>query len=313
MRRKVRQSSDSLDLLLDTMCNAFGGIVLIAILVALLIEKPGQEASDSSVSSKEALERSRKARKLKRLESELQQLQSHYDQNREIIELIHERERLAETLASRQEAAALSTVELNERLDQALREKSSLLEEVSRVRRDVASLEARIEENREQSAGLDADMRDLVSNRMKKIRPAELRDAGGFQINLIVRYGEIFPVRFLQFTNDGEVQGIMANEDSVQWAGAIAQPIPGHGWTLESDRGTLQALVGGISNYNRRHSARPSQRMHVSLFVYGDSFEVIAPLRALIEDAGNIASGWEPWPEDVPLAFSANGEKGQVE
>lgn len=44
MKRRALIPADSLDLLLDTMCNTFGGIILIALLVALLSRTGGPSA-----------------------------------------------------------------------------------------------------------------------------------------------------------------------------------------------------------------------------------------------------------------------------
>ena len=43
MPRKLPPQSDSLEMLLDTMCNTFGGIILIALLLSLI-------AKDSEIS-----------------------------------------------------------------------------------------------------------------------------------------------------------------------------------------------------------------------------------------------------------------------
>ena len=49
-RRRALAPADSLDLLLDTMCNTFGGIILIALLVALMPQKqPDGEAPSPSL------------------------------------------------------------------------------------------------------------------------------------------------------------------------------------------------------------------------------------------------------------------------
>src|SRR4051812_32206585 len=42
MSRRRREQPDSLELLLDTMCNTFGGIIMIALLIALLSRDPSQ-------------------------------------------------------------------------------------------------------------------------------------------------------------------------------------------------------------------------------------------------------------------------------
>lgn len=54
MSRRIRQQSgDSLDLLLDTMCNLFGGIVFIALLVAMLAGDGARQRVESPRSDTE--------------------------------------------------------------------------------------------------------------------------------------------------------------------------------------------------------------------------------------------------------------------
>jgi hypothetical protein len=49
MSRRQLEKTDSLEMLLDTMCNAFGGIILIAILIAILAKPPTPEGGDPEV------------------------------------------------------------------------------------------------------------------------------------------------------------------------------------------------------------------------------------------------------------------------
>ena len=313
MRRRLRPTKDSLDLLLDTMCNAFGGIVLIALLVAILIEKPGDESSKASASGKESLEKLRKVRELQELEEDLNELQTRWEENRELIELVEERDRLARILSNQQKTAALSVVQLNERRRKAAEERTKMLEDLSRLQREVASLESRILDKREAVESLEDEMEELVTSRMSETRPPELRDAGGQQVNLILRHGEIFPVSFIEFYESGEIRSISSNETSLLWRGADARPIRGKGWDVEGDLDRFRGFINGIRQHNKLYAARPSQRMHIAMFVYGDSFSHINTLFGIIDEEGNIARGWEPWEKDRNLAFSADGEKSQVE
>lgn len=53
MRRRRRDNLDSLELLLDTVCNMFGGVIFIAILLALLAGRSGDTDSSASMPSQE--------------------------------------------------------------------------------------------------------------------------------------------------------------------------------------------------------------------------------------------------------------------
>ena len=58
-RRRLPEQSDSLEMLLDTMCNTFGGIILIALMISLIAKdaKPAPELTDAEVVAKEMQER----------------------------------------------------------------------------------------------------------------------------------------------------------------------------------------------------------------------------------------------------------------
>jgi hypothetical protein len=188
-----------------------------------------------------------------------------------------------------------------------------MLDDVSQLQRELASLESQILDKRESMEGLQDEMEELVSSRMSETRPPELRDAGGIQVNLIMRYGEIFLVEFFEFNASGDIHGVYENEESIRWSGPVTTPIQGKGWEAKSDNQDFRNLIAGVSRYNKLHSARPSQRMHIAMFVYGDSFSHINTIFGIIDEAGNIARGWEPWEKNRNLAFSADGEKSQVE
>ena len=47
-RRRSTQSTSSLDLFLDTICNAFGGIMFISILISILVQMRGEQEHDPS-------------------------------------------------------------------------------------------------------------------------------------------------------------------------------------------------------------------------------------------------------------------------
>jgi hypothetical protein len=49
MSRRRRAPASSLDLLLDTICNTFGGVLFIAILVVLLLQMSGQSGANSAI------------------------------------------------------------------------------------------------------------------------------------------------------------------------------------------------------------------------------------------------------------------------
>jgi len=71
-KRRIRGPGDSLDLLLDTICNSFGGIIFIACLVAILArDTPPARGSAMAAADAEMLER-----RIRVAEDDLRQLES---------------------------------------------------------------------------------------------------------------------------------------------------------------------------------------------------------------------------------------------
>jgi hypothetical protein len=77
--RRVSQSDDSLELLLDTICNTFGGIVFMALLVSVLIGQRSNEVSTQSVADSQQAEMQRLMAELTNQNQNFNQLQSTSD------------------------------------------------------------------------------------------------------------------------------------------------------------------------------------------------------------------------------------------
>lgn len=313
MRRRSRGPKDSLDLLLDTMCNAFGGIVLIAILVALLIEKPGEGELPETPMTREDLALSRKAAELSRLENEIKTAEERYEKDRKLIDLIAERNQLEKALEIRRESEALSMVELNEKLGKLLEEKSTLLTQITGLTSEVVALETTLSQKQDVLSNLEIEMQELIASRMSETRPPELRDASGKQQNFILKHGQVFPVAYEKFNDSGEAYGFVENDYSIEWIETVAVPIEGKGLNLNSDRASLEKMFRDTSRHNRLFPSRPSERFYIIFFVYQDSFDLITPLREMVKAAGSIQDGWQPVVMDKYISFSADGERGQTD
>ena len=78
MSRKAASSGDSLDLLLDTICNTFGGILFIAMLVVLLTNQLSRDAATAAPNAESS-------RALRRLRGELTESQSRLTKLRQAV------------------------------------------------------------------------------------------------------------------------------------------------------------------------------------------------------------------------------------
>jgi len=85
MRRRNNKPTDdsSLELLLDTICNTFGGIVLISILVALLMQTETDAISEQARNEISNTDIVRKSRELENAKQKLKLLQNSVQQNKQ--------------------------------------------------------------------------------------------------------------------------------------------------------------------------------------------------------------------------------------
>ena len=311
MRKRKAGPKDSLDLLLDTMCNAFGGIVLIAILVALLISPTDSNSSRESEVNRETLELSRKSRELRELENQVAVLEAKYKDIEEIIPFVQKRDQLRETLKKLQESEARSLVSLNNRLAELMEQQVEAEQELSGLTAETAALTSEIDSTSTTLSNLEEQMREIVARNMKITHPPARRDASGTQFNLILRYGEIFPLANYEM-NDGEIMGRELN-NSIFWDGDSAEPIKGRGLKIGRDNHELKRIFSQLSTHNKTFASKPSNREYVISFVYGDSFETYEQLSEIIQGYPLIQDGWDPHPNDQKLLFSTDGERGQTD
>src|SRR5215218_408098 len=71
MSRRRRHQPDSLELLLDTMCNTFGGIIMIALLIALLSRDTDADANGTQSFRKQLEQAERQTVEAEKLRSKI--------------------------------------------------------------------------------------------------------------------------------------------------------------------------------------------------------------------------------------------------
>lgn len=313
MRRRSLAPKDSLDLLLDTMCNAFGGIVLMAILIALLIQDTDTDNPSTPSNQRDYARIAQKERELAVLEEEVRALKGKVEANKELLDLVRQRKQLESTVAERRASGDLSVIQLNKRLGDLLAEKSEELTRLGRASASLASVKAETKEKESALQKIQDQLEHYVSSRISETRPPELRDSSGMQFNFIFRYGEIYPVTNLEFSATGEIVDASDNTVSITWEGNETLPRQGYGAKLGTGSNEVADLLRKIKRYNELNADYPSKRFYIISFVYGDSFNLLDQFRTLIEEIGGIKNGWEPWPTGEPLGFSSEGRKSKTE
>ncbi len=306
-RRRAKSQNESLDLLLDTMCNAFGGIVLIAILVAMLIQEPGEGGGKPGGLNQENIREIEQAfKELSELEREVTKAEADADKMGDLINLIIERDKLAGQLDEKQQAGTMSMIELIEKLKTLLAQKSAAEANAGGLEKEIASLDLQLKELLRQLKELEDQEKALIAANKQELRPPRLQTTQGQQVNFLVRYDEVFATQDLTVDSAGNLTAIENNTRSLTWNGDSPQPIAGKGLKIGTDTEKLKTMLESMKRYNGRTADETQQAYAISI-VYGDSFDTVGDFRKLIQQVGGIKDGWEPVEDSFTPSFGAGG------
>jgi len=321
--RKRRAVKSSLELFLDTVCNVFGGLVFIMILVAIQIRhtvgiiKPPEETSPERIAE---------------MRQELDQILADIAASNVLLEALRsamprpkdpaEQELVDQffQLSSAKGASAVKKAELlnqqlaneKERIDweekaksvettlqQAKNEQQRLEHEVERQQKEQETLNTsskklqnEIDELNQQIAQKEQNLNNASQQRDETIYLPKLRDAGN-------KRGIYFVLRFNRFY-------AVSNRGDFDYTGnSLGIPKRNRGIPVEDIEETkrqIRSLFPGSA----------SDRMFLSVFVYGDSADQWYVIRDLI-----VTAGFEyeliPTADDTPWVFGGSGGSSSVQ
>lgn len=290
--------SDSLELLLDTICNIFGGIIFIAMLVSILtsytssaIKAAASEQSDrlqqirATAQAQElqqqvdALRKSiASAEKLQNWEPTLEELKTRAERDQEKRRLT---ERLEREQKARKEATdSLATVEqTSQTIDQKIQEYEAWLKEYQeKVVEPTKAIAEQLVLKDLKLKQLEFEIKDLKSSRQLQGRlPVEQRTAKS-EITVALRWGKMFV--FAEGIN-GPLKRNFAGQVTIREAGlrvfsaSLNEPMGIRVPETELPR-ELQALCSQL---------RP-ESTYFHLMVYPDSVRAYRTLRTMLLGAG---------------------------
>lgn len=299
--RKLRPNPDqSLDLLLDTLCNMFGGIILISCLLALLTNQKSAAPGDST--EKSGSQGRLLAERIEAAKSELAGLQKLSETMKatgqdKLQALIKERNELQAALDKlRQENSAPMNADAGTAKDSS--------GDLARLRSEVRALDQRIADAKARKAAADQKARDLAGQiqslrskittedekRTEHVRFPKEREITKAPQNLLLKYGAIYPLQDASGDKFPGVTRIMKGGEDFDAIPQKSRGIP------ISDIATLRRL---LASYKRWGS-------YVSLNVYPDSFEAFRAIKMLILEAG-LDYGFDVYPEHFIITFSPKG------
>jgi hypothetical protein len=303
MNIRRKRPPDSLYMLLDTMCNAFGGIILLAVLVTLLTNTEKQNHSETASDTKEMLQR-RLALAETNLQESLKLLRSLQakagsDRWKQQVALFEKRRRLQVELQQTRDATVLDNKDLetssasdpserlkflNTQLAAAMARQLELQNSLNAAAQNLKRLQQRL-------AALNLQIIAKYNESVQSLRLPKEHQTGKQVMYIIARYGQIYPCRNSDMSR---------NEASISWTSDLgsdtAEPIRGKG--MDSATGySLQSYF----------NSQDKNSVYVVFCVFEDSFPAFIRAKKLAVASG-LEYGWEPFREqDGPVTFGEHG------
>jgi hypothetical protein len=307
MKRRFSGSdgSDSLELLLDTLCNVFGGIVLIACLLAIIprATMPPPLLPTAAASSQMIERRIASARtELQRLEAEIAGLPLSGDPVRAALQ--SRRESLLRAIETRrterEEIDGKEMFEANARAIVAQSDPAALNDALERLKQLVVGAEnlskASVEKIRfleERMKRLGEEAATLAKDKVQAVRFPRERMKKSSPFPIIVRYGKLYPLQIGRLLDNN----VAIHRDSLaEGDGFRAEPLRNKGMVMPESRAILMTTL----------KAAAERDLYVSIYLYPDSYEVFQDLRTALSEA-KISHGLDFMDDARGLSFSSEG------
>ena len=307
MRGRRRRADDSsLELLLDTITNTFGGILFIAILLSLLLQSSSQTAREaaSQVEPMSAVEQAQLESRVADLQQDVENLRRRVaaapqpgDSQAEYSEL----GKLSAAAAAVEAAVAKSTEAIRNTLE-SQREAATATEQFEMLEQDRKSVKEQLAEAEHRLAAAQEEAAKLAEAALQIDRPQgpteiqqtvslpSLRPSLKTEVSLYVRFDKIF---MMHLWKNGERLGpntdqfVIAPTPSEDGVRQVARPKPATGKDVNAATIT--------EDLRRMLQSFPPNRFVVSVIVFEDSFDVFQLIKAAI-----VRNGYEYWP--IPLS-----------
>jgi len=294
--------SDPLDLLLDTMTNAFSAIIMIAISVSLFVNETKKQDEGPTPQEQHTIHVVEgikaeiiDAEKLNAI------LKGALQQTGTVAQLILTRDAVQAQVTDTVARVVAAETQLPSS-NSPSRNVDSLLP-ILRVLKDKEGKLVAI------SQGIGDKVAHQQTQQTTELAPPPaVRDTTKSPFTLIFRHNRLYP---LMEPGPG---GVARNEATLKWtdlgSAAEVEPIPGAGIDAEKNEVAVRDFIASLRKINS--SLEGGAALYVASYVYKDSFPAYMKFKQLFNKTG-IDQGWEPVPNEDNLKFGATGFKPGVQ
>ena len=263
-RRSSGDSTESLELLLDTICNTFGAVIFISMLVALLVSNSRPESTPTESITDPAIETAAVQAEIQSAREAVRVLSGQLRQQKKITDQFATEESL--------ELAGLITQQTEDRV-RLMTQKAEAVQELADVSGNVAVLQQKIQQQNAAIAAARAEnsrLKDEVENQVelsgRTARIPQVRRTQKTSIVYAIDDGRLYRV-----TTDLQTIDTTDCVRSTEQQREVIRPRPGGGMTVSSDQ--------PIRLIEQRFSGITPKSHFIQMFVARDSFAEFLPVK----------------------------------
>ena len=303
MSRRRSHKQDSLELLLDTICNTFGGVLFIAILVVMLLQQTGGAPAIPSPAPVSPVELQSLASQMEAAVADLERLQQNRDTQQAVAQNFAP-EAIRELLARRREVTATQET-LQAQVDGLRIENATLAGQVESLSEENEAVGKSLDEALARRTQAQAELERERQTRVEEVRMPVVRSSPKQEIGLILRYGRLYV--WHKYGAGNERLGLNTDDFVVvseEDDGLVTRPKPTAGVVLDGTAASQEAIRVVLRRFDKR-------TCHLAVIVRPDTYAAFRHLRDRAIELG-FEYRLMPVETDTPIA-DRGGRGGKVQ
>ena len=275
MSRRKAAAADSLDLLLDTICNTFGGVLFIAMLVIILANVSGNSAGTVPPTATAQQQLAKAHEDLIASQQELDTLRRAALEQSQLARLFSD-PRLKTLVAQSSTQQSTMTAAAAARASH-LQDAAEAQAEANRVAQALQALDTALANTRNQLAIVQ---QQLAAERQLRTRTAalpKLRKTSKRQIAFLLKGGRLHG--YLHIDGGRTVRATAETREVTEGNATYLEPVPGGGTPVDPAGDKSGQLAQRFADWN-------PQQHFISISVWPDSFGHFPLLRQLLVERG---------------------------
>lgn len=274
-RRQNKNTADSMELLLDTVCNTFGAVIFISMLVAMLVSRSSPAKPSPRASVDPALD-------TVKIQLEIETAR---DRVRVLAEQLRQQKNLRERLATDKSLALSQAIQqLTEDSVRLMQQKSSAVAEITATNGDRATLQHQLQQDQADLQSSEAENQALrqeldrtVQTVSRTARIPHVRRTSKNSVVYALDDGRLFRIT----TSDQSIDDSDCERNQEQGV-EVLRPKPGGGIAVPAATGSATATAA----MTHRFEGLSASRHFVQVFVSRDSFVAFLPVKDVLVRLG---------------------------